>query len=357
MNESALATVATVPEVPKVPEVPEPIKITQFEALLSDIKIAKDEAAEMPVFDFTSKEGNQAARSYVYNTRKLNGRIDQAKAEAKRFVLDYGRAVDARAKELKDQVAALIQPVQDGIEEAARVEAERIATLQRRLAEADGLGCVRYGATVAEIEGQLDELNGLSILGLQDYETPVLAAMTRSRKQLETALEQAKAAEAQAAELARLQREQEAREAAEKAAKETAEAEAKEVEDAKALVEQAADALSESAAEAEARLVDSAVLWGAGLVVDADGNANEIQPQPSAPAAVAPAEAPRARHASAKAFRPPGQAEAAEQSRRRRLLLDQLLAAMGSMRREAVATAIADGRLHAAVSVDWGKVQ
>jgi hypothetical protein len=345
MNESALATV------------PDAILITQFEALLSDIKIAQDEAKAMPVFDFTSKDGNQAARSYVWNTRKLNGRIDAAKAEAKRFALDYGRAVDTRAKELKDQVAALIRPVQDGIDEVARLEAQRVAGLERRLQEAEALGSVRYGATVADIQGQLDKLNGLSILDLQDYETPVLAAMTLSRKQLETALEQAKAAEAQAAELARLQREQEAREAAKKAAKETAEAEAKEVEDAKALVEQAADALSESAAEAEARLVDSAVLWGAGLVVDADGNANEIQPQPSAPAAVAPAEAPRARHASAAVFRPPGQAEAAEQSRRRRLLLDQLLAAMGSMRREAVATAIADGRLHAAVSVDWGKVQ
>ena len=354
MNESALATVATVPE---VLEVPEPIKITQFEALLSDIRIAQDKAKAMPVFDFTSKEGNQAARSYVWNTRKLNGRIDTAKAEAKRFALDYGRAVDTRAKELKDQVAALIQPVQDGIDEVARLEAQRVAGLQRRLQEAEALGSVRYGATVADIQGQLDKLNGLSILDLQDYETPVLAAMTRSRNQLETALEQAKAAEAQTAELARLQREQEAREAAEAAARETAEAEAKEVEDAKALVEQGADALI-AWASAEARPMGGlAGLCGSGLVVDADGNANEIQPQPSAPAAVAPAAAPRAHSTSAKAFRPPGQAEAAEQSRRRRRLLDQLLAAMGSMKREAVVTAIADGRLHAAVSVDWGKVQ
>ncbi|MEY3930091.1 MAG: hypothetical protein RLZZ516_1801, partial [Cyanobacteriota bacterium] len=63
----------------------EPIVITQYQVLLDDIKEAQQTAT--PSFEYDSKEGNKAARSYIFQLRKLRGRIESERKEAKSYAL------------------------------------------------------------------------------------------------------------------------------------------------------------------------------------------------------------------------------------------------------------------------------
>lgn len=281
-----------------------PIVITQYEVLLGDIKEAEENAVKS--FEYATKTGDKEARSYIYKLRQLRAKIEAQRKEAKAYSLEYGKTVDSRAKELTGQVDALIAPHQAALDAIARAEAERIQGHERRLSTAVALGLVAWGADAATIRGQLEAVNALSLDGLEEFSDRVTAAVAKSREHLTVALAAREKADANASELARLRREAEER--------------------------------RQKEAKAE------------------DVSAGLEQPAPAATAG--PAFSGVARPSSSPAVSPaPGAAAAAAASRKRKILVDQLLAAMGAMRREAVANAIADGRLHPAVSVDWEAVR
>ena len=312
--------------------VQDPIVISQYEVLLGDIAEAKSVA--VTEFEYETKEGDKAARSYLFQLRKLRARIESARKDAKSYVLAYGKRVDEQAKELSSQVDELIQPHQEQLEAIARKEAERVAAHGAVLHAAVAIGEVRFGETSTVIQARIAKLDGISLDGLEEFTDRVAAAIVSSRQALQQALQQTVAAEEQAAELARLKAEQEQREARERQAR--IQREAQERADAEAAAA-AADAIA--AAEKRAAAAEAA------LAAAAAAPAPPPVAAPVAPVAVKAAPAPR----------PAVQVELRHPARE--LFIEQLLEAIDGMGRKEVCNAIADGELHDAVCVNWGLVE
>lgn len=304
----------------------EPIVITQYEVLLGDIDQAKKN--KITSFDYETKDGDKAARGYVFQLRKLKGKIESQRKEAKAYALSYGKAVDQQAKALVDEVEALIAPHQTALDAIAQREARRVQALQARLARAEALGEIAFGATSSDIQAQLDILDAEPVDGLQEFEDRVLAAITRSRLQLKTSLVEAVKAEADAQELERLRAEQQERERRERE-------------------EQQARKLREEAdAEAQAAAADA--------IAEAEARAAAAEARAAAVEAAQPRQE-ALRKAVARAEEP-STADIPHHSRRQQLI-SELQVAMKDMARIDVCKAIADEALHKAVRVVWGAVQ
>lgn len=232
----------------------DPIVITQYQVLLDDIEQAKKTAVSS--FEYETKDGDKAARSYIFQLRKLRAKVETARKDAKSYALAYGKRVDEQAKELSSQVDALIHPHQQQLEAIARREAERVQAHQKVLDQVVELGTVLFGDDSARIQGRLDALDEITLEGLEEFTEKVAAHIVTSRQALQQTLQQALQAEEQARELARLKAEREEREAKEH--EERIRREAQEKADAEAAMA-AADAIATAerrAAEAEARARD-----------------------------------------------------------------------------------------------------
>lgn len=336
--------------------IPIPQVISRYEVLLGDIKEARQGAVES--FDYASKDGNRACRSYVFGLRKIKARIEAARVEDKADILAYGKRVDAQAKELTEQVEALIRPHEEQLKAIARAEAERVAALQGSLDHATQLGELPFAATSAMIQARLVTLDEIQLDQLQEFREPTAAAIVTSRQRLQVALETALAKEEQEQELARLQAEAAAREARER--DERIRRDAQEKADAEAQAA-AADAIAEAetrAAQAEAKLAAAEIIPAGERRPDGPAVLLSAVTQEAPAPASAPASAPsaRARGPVSAWSSSPGAAEAALWSQRRQRLGSQLEGALAGMNRAAVVAAIMGNRLHPALSVDWEKV-
>lgn len=309
-----------------------PIVISQYEVLLGDIAEAK--TAAVLSFDYETKEGEKAARSYIFQLRKLRARIESARKDAKSYALAYGKRVDEQAKDLSSQVDDLIQPHQQQLDAIAQREAERVAAHQMVLDRAICIGTVSFGEGSMQIKGRLDALDDVSLDGLEEFAERVAAAIVASRKNLQQALQQALQAEERERELAKLKAEEEERqrkeneerikrEAQERADAEAAQAAADSIRDAerRAAKAEAKAAAAEAKAAASLRLITSPRFAAA-----EDGEAVAPGPDPAGPN-------PRQR------------------------LIAEIRAAIKGMDRQEVAEAIADGTLHHSVRVHWESVQ
>jgi hypothetical protein len=305
-----------------------PIVISQYQVLLDDIEQAKKEAA--PSFDYETKEGDKAARSYIFKLRKLRARVESARKEAKAYSIAYGKRVDEQAKDLSSQVDELIQPHQEQLEAIALREAERVAAHQLVLDQAEHIGVVGFGEGSAQIQGRLDALDEISLEGLEEFTEKVAAAIVTSRKTLQQALQQALQAEEQAIELARLKAEQDEREARER--EERIRREAQERAD-----DEAAQAAADAIAAAEAR------------AAAAEAKAAQAEAAASRPPAVAAA--PAKADAPAEMEHGTFVVELPTPPAKKALAINVLEVSMIGMNRRQVAEAIVAGRLHPSLQV------
>ena len=198
---------ATAPPPEALATAPKAIVISQFDVLLGDIAEAKAKAADV-TFNYADPKGNTAARSYIYQQRKLNARIESARADAKAYALAYGRTVDSQAAGLKDQVQALIKPHQDAIDAIAKAKADRV---QRHRDVIDGIramGSVLFGASSAAIARWLEEAKAIDVDSLEEFTDEGKAALVDTLRALEAAHAKALADEAAAAELEQLREQQ-----------------------------------------------------------------------------------------------------------------------------------------------------
>ena len=130
------------------------MKLTVFDPIAA-LTVEVQEKDATLVFDHTTPEGEKELRSYVHTIKGHRASLEKVRVIAKANALEYGRAVDAKAKELKapfDKIIdARMKPLDDienakraaaeAIVEAERVaaakaEAERLADLERREKEA-----------------------------------------------------------------------------------------------------------------------------------------------------------------------------------------------------------------------------
>jgi hypothetical protein len=323
---------------------PKAISISQYEALTSDIEIAKQGAVES--FDYEDPKGDKAARSYIAGLRKIRSRIETARKEAKSYALEYGRAVDAQAKALEKQILDLIEPHQLALDEIAQREKDRVAaheaTLQMITSTVQKGS--EEGASSEDIAVMIAWLHGIATDDMEEFKEAADAEISNGVRLLtalcSAAAEREKREALEAAEAKRLAEEEQARL--------KAEAEARQ-------------------AEAVARAREEAAAEAARQVAEAEQRAKESE------ARAAAAEQRRKEEEAARQR----EREAAEKEQKRRAQLQreaeeavrnaevrmrdefglQLSAALAGKTRIQVVNAILDGTLHPAITINWGKVQ
>lgn len=194
---------------------------SEFKAQLAELK--KTNAAT--VFDYESKEGNKAARSYVFNLRKTKTAVDNARKEEKAASLEYGRRVDAEAKEIINELQEMIDVHQSVIDKIEAREKERIQALEYRFSQIVMTG--NEDGDLPKLKTALDVLNGIDVSNAESwqefYEEAVIAHQLAVEK-ISAKIATEEKNEADRIELARLrQAEQDRLEAEAKAAAEAAE--------------------------------------------------------------------------------------------------------------------------------------
>jgi len=326
--EAALAT---------VPDTAETSALTRWDALAADIAYASEQA-EGKEFDYRDKWDNKQARSWVAQLRKIKGKIERARKDAKAVHLDRGKAVDEAAKLLEASVQGLIEPHERELkvleaEEQARIDDHK-AVLQRIADLAEG------AATAIETRAMLAELAAIDTTTLEEFAAAGANRQLEATEKLQTLMDALQVQESERAELERLRAEQAQREAAERQeairqqaiAQERASQESERQRAVEAAARREAQALANVAAAQQAQQI-------------AEQRAAEAERQAEASRQV---EAKRQADAAATAKR-------AQEAREKRAadLERSILAALQKLTREQVAAAIVAGTLHQAVSVDW----
>ncbi len=93
------------------------------------IKAIAAEAEKFTIVGVNDGEGYKAVKSYYSKVKSVRTAIENKRKELKKVVLDYGRAIDGRAKELAEQV----KPIEDTLK--AKLDAVDDAIEQQRKAE------------------------------------------------------------------------------------------------------------------------------------------------------------------------------------------------------------------------------
>jgi hypothetical protein len=186
--------------------------LSHWEALATDIAIATEESG-FKQFDYRDAVGNKQARSWMAQLRKLKGRIERARKDAKAVHLQRGKAVDEAARTLEGAVLGLIEPHEQAIEaieaeERARVEVHR-ATLDRISRLAEGV------TTSAEAHARLVELTAIDLTLLEEFQSAGLNRQAEAGARLKELWDSLLIQEAERAELEILRAEKAKREAAE----------------------------------------------------------------------------------------------------------------------------------------------
>lgn len=314
---------------------PKAIVISQYEALTSDIQIAKQDAVES--FDYEDPKGDKAARSYIAGLRKIRSRIESARKEAKSYALEYGRAVDGQAKTLDAEILGLIEPHQQALDEIAQREKDRIAGHQATL---DAIAAMVQTGTLAgqpsvSIRDCITWLQACPTTAMEEFKEAANAEIDSGLRILEAlhmaAVELEKREALEAAEAQRL--------AVEEQARLKAEAEARQAAAVELARQQAAAESARAVAEAERRAKESEARAAA---------AEQLRQQQEA-----------ARQQEDKR-RTQLQREAEDAARRaeatrRNDLAAQLGEALAGKTRAQVVESLLDGTLHPAVSIDWAK--
>jgi hypothetical protein len=316
---------------------PKAISITQYEALTSDIEIAKQDAIAV-AFDYEDPKGDKAARSYIAGLRKIRSRIESARKEAKSYALEYGRAVDAQAKALESEILGLIEPHQQALDAIAQREKDRVAAHEATLqmiteivqkGSAEGVGS-------QELHGMACRLADISTDGMEEFQAAAIAEITNGLRLLrameDAAFEREKREALEAAEAQRLAEQEQARL--------KAEAEARQAEVVERARQEAATQAARQVAEAEQRAKES---------------------EARAAAAERLRQAQEAARQQEDKRRAQLQQESVEFARRaaanrRNELATQLSEALAGKTRAQVVEALLDDTLHPAVSIDWAKV-
>ena len=197
------------------------------------------------VFDYASEKGEKEARSHMHKLRKTKAAVDTARKTEKAASLEYGRLVDAEAKEIIEQLESMIEVHDKPLREIAEREAARKQSILNRLGELCAYFELPPTLTAVQWETHLRELS--SIIVDESFDES-MAAATKHKKDaisfLTESLAIAMRRESEQAELEKLRKEAAERAQAEREAEIAANAAAK------------AKAAAEQAAEAQAREVE-----------------------------------------------------------------------------------------------------
>lgn len=137
---------------------------SEFRAQLSELRQYNAKA----VFNYEDPKGNKEARSHVYKLRQTKAAVDKVRKEEKAASLEYGRRVDAEAKEIMGEIEEMIDVHAKPLEEIEQREKDR---KQKHLDHIEGMREVAAQTehqdgrplTAEEYQQALNYLEGLTI--------------------------------------------------------------------------------------------------------------------------------------------------------------------------------------------------
>lgn len=231
----------------------------EFRAQLSELR---DGNAKL-VFDYEDPQGNKDARSHVYKLRQTKSAVEKARKEEKASSLEYGRRVDAQAKEIIGEIEEMIAVHAEPLAAIERREKDRIAKHEANLSE-----IIEAGLQTSEqwmylpldaMRDRLAEIEAESISEDHWEEFALQAAQAKetAMSQMREAIAKREQHEAERTELERLRKEKEERDQAEREERirqeAAAEAERKAKEAAERAKREAEEAAQREREEAERR--------------------------------------------------------------------------------------------------------
>lgn len=107
-----------------------------FREQLRELKKTNDQA----IFDYEDPVGNKEARSHVYKLRQTKASVDRVRKKEKQDALEYGRKVDAEARDIIGQIEEMIDRHQGPLDAIEQREKDRIAKHEADLAEIEEAG-------------------------------------------------------------------------------------------------------------------------------------------------------------------------------------------------------------------------
>jgi hypothetical protein len=160
------------------------------------------------VFDYDDPQGNKEARSHIYKLRQTKAAVDRVRKAEKQASLDYGRMVDAQAKEIVTEIEGMIEVHQKPLDEIDQREKERQAKHEGRIAEMQELAMEsNEDVSAAALRDRLKQLETYK-LGehWEEYEIEAARVKEAGIEALKRQIERREKYEAEQAELARLRR-------------------------------------------------------------------------------------------------------------------------------------------------------
>lgn len=167
--------------------------------------------AEAAKLDISTLKGRQAIISLAASVATAKNKLEKA---GKALVADEKerlKLVDKERGIVWDEMEALQKEVRQPVTDWEQADAKRTAALDFKIVTMTGFGTLPLGATTADIEARIAEVNELDMTNMQEFTSRAELVEKTTREYLANALAQSKARDAQAAELARLQAEEVAR--------------------------------------------------------------------------------------------------------------------------------------------------
>lgn len=206
------------------------VAYTEFRNQLAELK----EINEKTVFQYQDPNGNKAARSYIRKLRLTKGEVERVRKQEKAASLEYGRRVDAGAKEIIGELETMIEVHQKPLDEIEAKEASRVAAIRERIERIKALQQETESLDSKETTHNLERLRAVSIdSSFAEFQEEAkqeleLAIQKQQHQHTFSVLREADAdrqEQARIAESTRLQKEREDKIAEESAAKAKADAE------------------------------------------------------------------------------------------------------------------------------------
>lgn len=192
------------------------VEYNPFKAQLAEL-IDKDKTMQ---FDYESKAGDKEARSYVYALKRTKSAVEEARKKCKAHALEYGKKVDAGAKEIMEPIQKIIDRHEAKIKEVEEREKLRTAQLETRYSEIVMLGKGVINGQNIPLKMCLETLQDIQVdASFQEFEEEARRAKDAAIESLTAAIKEEEQREADRLELERLRQAEADRKAAEEAAR------------------------------------------------------------------------------------------------------------------------------------------
>lgn len=169
------------------------------------------------VFDYESPMGNRDARSYIYKLRQTKSAVDKVRQQEKAISLEYGRRVDAEAKQIVLEIEGMIEVHAKPLEIIEERERQRVQTIRDQIEWMFAASFARdesgFALDSASLQTLLEKVKNVTV-GESFGEFALEAAQVKDAavSSIEKNLVLAIKNEAEAAELAYLRKDSEERE-------------------------------------------------------------------------------------------------------------------------------------------------